>query len=126
MTLVGLFGFIGVSTGHEHWYKSPEQLLPMTAPLIRMINEMPKKTREQLEKNINPLLFAAGCCAVIGPDIAKEMSTRREENDRKQSTRPGALKQVIRPGVIQSFQGNSDANAVPSPPPDARVSPIGE
>jgi len=124
MTMVGLFGFIAVSTGHEHWCKTPEQLLPMTAPLIRMVNELPKKTRENLEKHINPLLFAAGCCAVVGPDIALEFGIRREQNERKQTARTGALKQVIRPGVIQSVQGNGNDNAIPAPPEDARVSPI--
>lgn len=123
MTVVGLFGFVAVATGHAHWAKSPEQCLPMTAPLIRMINELPKKTREQVEKHINPLLFAAGCCAVIGPDIAYEMGVRREEADRR-TARTGTIRQVIRPGIIQSVEGGGNDTSIPAPPEDARVNPI--
>jgi hypothetical protein len=75
-TIVGLFGLVAVATGHEHWLKERDDVLPMTGPLNAWIDQLPSKTLKKLEKNLAPALFAVGCAIVVGPDIAAEMRLR--------------------------------------------------
>lgn len=122
MAAVGLFGMIAVSTGHHHWAKTEEQVLPMTAPLIRMVNQLPKATLKRIENNWNPILFAIGCCAVVGPDIAKELTLRKEANaDNQQASRRSFLK-VVRSNSGE--QAGADDNTISPTPKDALVNPV--
>jgi len=89
---VGLFGLVAVATGHEHWLKEREDVLPITGPLNAWIDQLPAKTLKRVEKNLAPALFAVGCAIVVGPDIAVEMRERAKFKSYRQavSQSPGA------------------------------------
>lgn len=124
MSLIGAFGSMAVFTGHPHWNKSADQLLPITGPVMRYWNSLPKKTQENFAKKFNLALFAGGCLAVVGPDIAKEVAIRKVE-DAERSIRRAGLK-IVRGGPSGEGQPPTDNDsAVPAAPPDAFVSPLG-
>lgn len=76
--MLGAFGAVAVATDHPHWAKKPQQVLPITVPLVRAIEDLPTKTRQKLQKAANPALFVLGCAMVVGPDLMTEMRLRAE------------------------------------------------
>jgi hypothetical protein len=76
--VLGLFGAVAVATGHPHWQKRPAQVLPITVPLTRALEDLPPAARKKLAKAANPALFVLGCAIVVGPDLSVEMRLRAE------------------------------------------------
>jgi hypothetical protein len=76
---VGLFSCIGVCTQHEHWLKEASEVRPMTGPLARYINGLPKSTKAALMKRLNPALFCVGAATIVGPDLITEIKLRKYE-----------------------------------------------
>ena len=131
-TIVGLFGLVAVATGHEHWLKERDDVLPMTGPLNAWIDQLPAKTLKRVEKNLAPALFAVGCAIVAGPDIAMEIRLRAQlkksvaavpQQETKSLFRPGFTPKASAPatdnGHYQPSRSSAGgwANSVPSTPP---------
>jgi len=67
---------VAVATGHEHWLKERDDVIPVTGPLNAWIDQLPAKTLKKLERNLAPTLFVVGLATVVGPDIVLEMRLR--------------------------------------------------
>lgn len=78
-TMVGLFGLVAVATGHEHWLKERDDVIPVTGPLKAWVDQLPSKTLKRLEKNLAPTLLVVGLATVLGPDLVVEMKLREQD-----------------------------------------------
>lgn len=97
-TVVGLFGLVAVATGHEHWLKEREEIVPVTEPLKAWVDQLPAKTLKRLENNLAPALFCCGLAVVVGPDLILE---RRLRAHARYIARTGSQGQSD--GPMQSF-----------------------
>jgi hypothetical protein len=113
--VLGLFGAVSVATGHSHWQKRPAQVLPITVPLTRALEDLPPAARKKLARAANPALFVLGCAIVVGPDLSVEMRLRAEARQTRG-----------RPEMVFKRQDNQ-GNARPSSPdaPDLVTVPGG-
>jgi hypothetical protein len=128
-TIVGLFGLVAVATGHEHWLKERDDVVPMTGPLNAWIDQLPSKTLKKLEKNLAPALFAVGCAIVVGPDIAAEVRLRAiakkpvltvsgpQESRQRRFTPPDRYEGAANGAGIDTRGQGGWASSVPTAPP---------
>jgi hypothetical protein len=86
---VGLFGLVATATGHEHWLKEREHVLPITGPLKAWIDQLPSKTLKRVEEKLAPTLFVVGLVTVIGPDVVLEVKLRGQNTRNANAVRTG-------------------------------------
>lgn len=102
--MLGIFGAVAVATGHDHWQKRPPQVLPITVPLVRALEDLPPAARKKLAKAANPALFVLGCAIVVGPDLKREMDLRAETRQPRG-----------RPEMVFNRQSTASSSRPPSP-----------
>ena len=77
--IMGAFGLVALSTGHDHWRKSQEQVQGVTEPLAAIIDELPTKAKKALERHLNHVLLVVGAGMLVIPDAVTEANIRRSE-----------------------------------------------
>ena len=102
---VGLFGLVATATGHEHWLKEREDVIPITDPLKAWIDTLPSKTLKKLESKLAPTLFVVGLATVVGPDAIAEVKLRAEEKRFRHFTAQQAQRGGFKPGVEPATAG---------------------
>ena len=93
-TVVGLFGLAAVATGHEHWLKEREHVIPITGPLKAWVDQLPSKTLKRLEEKLAPTLLVVGLATVVGPDVIAEVKLRAYERSQAALSKPSRNRQV--------------------------------
>ena len=104
--VVGAFSATAYVTQHEHWFQTPEQVAPITDPLMSWIDTLPVKTVKQIEQGIWPVMLIIGLVLVLLPCILAEIKLRgREANLVRQARAASAAGLRIIPGTQPSPGG---------------------